>query len=178
MGKNTRNTILESYKSLLERQAADQITATAVIKECHIGRSTFYYHYRDVYELLDDTIRSVFADCEEAVRSGTWQDVMKTLLYTCRDNKNLVYHIYYSLEREHFGRFFNKCLMDAISEHIAGLAKERNTDAQRTETITEIVSYSAIGYIIHFLWHDMEDDIEETAGKLSVVYEELLDRML
>ena len=31
----------------------DKITVTALAKRCDISSNTFYYHYRDIYDLLD-----------------------------------------------------------------------------------------------------------------------------
>jgi AcrR family transcriptional regulator len=178
MGKNTQQLILETCKHMLERMSADKITVTALIRECGIGRNTFYYYYHDICELLDETIRSIFASCEDAAEGGTWQDTVMAILYACRKNRAAVYHIYYSLSRERLGAYINGRVMDVIAAHVGARAAERGTEPQRAAVISEMLSFAAIGQIVRFLWHDMTDDVEAISAKLTGYYDELLDRML
>ena len=56
MANSTQNIILKTFEDMLERMPFERITVTALIKECNIGRNTFYYHYEDIYALLDDML--------------------------------------------------------------------------------------------------------------------------
>ena len=42
---------------LLEGESLDKITVRDIVEECEINRNTFYYHYSDIYDLLDDVFR-------------------------------------------------------------------------------------------------------------------------
>ena len=44
MANHTQNLILETFANMLEQTPLDKITVTALIKECNIGKNTFYYH--------------------------------------------------------------------------------------------------------------------------------------
>ena len=53
MADFTRKAIIETYISMIERMPASQVTVSALVKECGINRNTFYYHFRDIPDLLE-----------------------------------------------------------------------------------------------------------------------------
>lgn len=59
MANYTQKLIIDTFNEMLDRMPFDKITVTALIKECQIGRNTFYYHYQDIYELLDEALGGV-----------------------------------------------------------------------------------------------------------------------
>ena len=52
----TRRAIAESLIKLLNDKPLDKITVKNVVEECGINRNTFYYHYRDIYDLVEDIL--------------------------------------------------------------------------------------------------------------------------
>ena len=53
MALYTQKTIMRAFGEMLEEMPFDKITVTALVKRCDISSNTFYYHYRDIYDLLD-----------------------------------------------------------------------------------------------------------------------------
>ena len=45
--------------SLLEKKEIDFISVTEVAKKAGVNRSTFYLHYDNIYELLEETIENL-----------------------------------------------------------------------------------------------------------------------
>ena len=44
--------LAESLKKMMAFQPLEQITVKALVEKCAITRPTFYYHFRDIYDLL------------------------------------------------------------------------------------------------------------------------------
>ena len=178
MANHTQNLILETFANMLEQMPLEKITVTALIRECNIGRNTFYYHYEDIYALLDDTLSRSIGKYENAVQNEDWKSVMKDLLYSCRDNRNKVYHIYNSLSRDRLAHYAFARTDKAITDYIKNLTEAGNVDPGRIETAAEVVRYSIYGYFLRFLWNDMKDDIEESVDQFGRFMDEMLDKML
>ena len=51
MALYTQKAILRAFGEMLEEMPFDKITVTALVKRCDISSNTFYYHYRDIYDL-------------------------------------------------------------------------------------------------------------------------------
>lgn len=59
---NTANRMDAALLTLLSSANFEDITVTDVCKEAHVHRSTFYAHYANTTELLDEVKRSVMED--------------------------------------------------------------------------------------------------------------------
>ena len=68
MAHLTEAAIQDTFLKLLSEQPFDKITVTQLVDECQITRRTFYYHYSDLYELLDTILRR---ETERAVASNS-----------------------------------------------------------------------------------------------------------
>lgn len=178
MANNTQKLILETFENMLDRMPLEKITVTSQIKECNIGRNTFYYHYQDIYALLDDLLVQSFGQYENAVQDGDWKKLLKSLMYACRDNKRKIYHIYESLSRDRLEQYLYNRTGNSIFNYVRQLAEARNVEPERAEVVADIVKYSAIGYMLRFFWNDMSVDIDDSVDKYGIIFDELLDKLL
>ena len=160
----------------MERMPFERITVTALIKECNIGRNTFYYHYEDIYALLDDMLVKTLG--QYTVQDEDWKHVMKSLLYTCRDNKKKVDHVFHSMSRDRLEHYIFDRTDSAISVYVHEMAEARKVDSKRAEVVADIVKYSIYGFILRFFRNGMKADIEESVDELGIFFDELLDKML
>ena len=75
----TEAAIQDTFLKLLSEQPFDKITVTQLVEECQITRRTFYYHYSDLFELLDIILRR---ETDRAVAefeaTGSWEECMIT----------------------------------------------------------------------------------------------------
>ena len=54
--KYTKNIIKESLLKMVKKKPFEKITVTEICKMCEINRGTFYIHYCDLYDVLDDLL--------------------------------------------------------------------------------------------------------------------------
>ena len=50
----TKREILRAFSDLASEKPVDKITVKEITDLCQISRNTFYYHYQDVYEVLEE----------------------------------------------------------------------------------------------------------------------------
>ena len=100
MAHLTEAAIQDAFLKLLSEQPFDKITVTQLVEECQITRRTFYYHYSDLYELLDIILRrETERALDEFETTGSWEECMITASRFAREHKRAVYHIYTSSHR-------------------------------------------------------------------------------
>ena len=58
----TRQTIKDSFLTLLEEKPFSKITVTEICRISEINRGTFYLHYYDIDDVLDDLLNDVITD--------------------------------------------------------------------------------------------------------------------
>ena len=176
MANSTQNVILDTFEDMLERMPLEKITVTALTKACNIGRNTFYYHYEDIYALLDDLLLKILG--QYAVQDKDLKSTMKSLLYACRDNKKKVDHVFHSMSRDRLEHYVFDRTDSAISVYVHEMAEARKVDSKRAEVVADIVKYSIYGFVLRFFWNGMTADIEKSVDELGRFFDELLDKML
>jgi|GEM_PF-5665210 len=58
--RRTRKYLQQAVLALLEKQDLASITVTQVTREAEINRATFYLHFRDITDLVDQTLDALF----------------------------------------------------------------------------------------------------------------------
>ena len=53
MSQTTKEALAESLKKLMNTTALAKITINDIVKDCGVNRRTFYYHFQDIYALLE-----------------------------------------------------------------------------------------------------------------------------
>ena len=61
----TRENIETTFLTLLDQKAFSQITVGELISKCRISKGTFYYHYRDKYDLAEKLLKKQLAVYDE-----------------------------------------------------------------------------------------------------------------
>ena len=53
MSQITKRALEASLKNMLLQKPLDKITINNIPKDCGINRMTFYYHFKDIYDLVE-----------------------------------------------------------------------------------------------------------------------------
>lgn len=53
MATSTKESLGNALKKMLTIKPIDKITVKDLVEECGVNRQTFYYHFDDVYDLLE-----------------------------------------------------------------------------------------------------------------------------
>ena len=53
MSQTTKRALEASLKKLLLEKPLNKITINDITEDCGVNRMTFYYHFKDIYDLVD-----------------------------------------------------------------------------------------------------------------------------
>ena len=53
MSQITKKALAGSLKKLSLEKPLDKITVTDIAEDCQVNRQTFYYHFQDIYDLVE-----------------------------------------------------------------------------------------------------------------------------
>mgnify|MGYP000626984561 CR=1 FL=1 len=96
-----------------------------------MNRMTFYYHFKDIYDLVDWILMEDAAKTMEGRQSfDTWTEAFLDILHQIRDNKALVLNVYRSVGREQVEQYLYK-LLGLHAEGICGSRMPRHHRAGR-----------------------------------------------
>ena len=119
----TEKAIQEAFVGLLNEKPLDKITVREIAQRCGINRNTFYYHYHDVYDLLESLLAAevdrLMADVETI---PTLKQALTEALRFALENMQAIRHIYESVNRD---------LLSAYLYETAAINIRRYIEAQR-----------------------------------------------
>jgi probable dihydroxyacetone kinase regulator len=86
----TKKALADSLKELMSVKPINKIGVREVAERCGLNRQTFYYHFHDIYELLEWTIdHDVVNTIKDQDHFLSWQDAGVYLLRYIKKNQPL-----------------------------------------------------------------------------------------
>ena len=88
MSNITKIAMAQSLKRMLLIKDLDKITISDITNDCGINRQTFYYHFKDIYDLLEWIFANeVVKKIEKETTIKNWQENFKYVLDYMLENK-------------------------------------------------------------------------------------------
>ncbi len=168
MARYTERAILTNFEEMLETMPFDKITVSALTKRCDISPNTFYYHYKDIYELLEHWFNIQTEQFLSARPEGEgWEETIKAVLKRLQERPNLVYNVYDSLSRENLERYVFKSAEGAFYNLARMKTSGFDVDQEMLKTISDICCYAVLGFFLKFIWSRMALDIDKSINQIS-----------
>ena len=168
MSQVTKRALEQSLKNLLLKKPLTKITVGDITDDCGINRMTFYYHFKDIYDLvewscLEDAKRAL----DEKKTYDTWQQGLLQIFKVVQENKPFILNVYRCVHREQVEKYLqplvDQLLLNVINEEAAGITV-RDEDKQ---FIAQVYSYMFIGLMLDWIKDDMREDPQQIVEKLS-----------
>ena len=167
MAQFTEKAILDTFTMLLKEQPFDKITVSALVKRCDISPNTFYYHYHDIYDLLDAWLKTT---SERYVKKElSWQNTIRVFLKDCQKNQRLVYHLFDSRSRDQLEQTVFSLCGQIFGHYVTQRVEGLNVPAERLQEITDYCRNSFLGFFLGFLWKRMDTDVDKAVERLSAL---------
>ena len=115
MSSITKKALEHSLKNMLLKKPLDKITIRDLTDDCGISRMAFYYHFQDIYDLVEwACIEDATAALAGKKTADTWSEGLAQIFEAVYDNKPFVLNAYRSLDRERMERFLYSLTADLI----------------------------------------------------------------
>ena len=123
MSQMTKRALEASLKNLLLQKPLSKITINNITEDCGISRMTFYYHFKDIYDLVEWVCVEDAAQVLEGKKTyDTWQEGFLNIFYAVRDNKPFIINVYRCVSRERIEQYLNPLIRSLI----LGVAEEKS----------------------------------------------------
>ncbi len=177
----TKNALADSLRKAMEKKTFSKITVSEIITDCGVNRKTFYYHFRDIYDLLrwmleQDAIKIVkkfdlIIDYEEAINF---------VMNYVESNVHIINCAYDSIGHDHVKSFFYSdfvALMNTLiskAEIRAGKYLEIGYKDFLTQFYTEALSGMLMEWIKNKNTIDKQQIINSISSTIRISLTEIL----
>lgn len=179
MSQLTQKAIVSSIKKLLNEKPLNRITIKDITDDCGVNRMTFYYHFRDIYDLVEwmckEDAERIKAQHKE---DGNWEELLISFFNELRDNKIFFLNIYRCISREEIEKFLHMVIDEMVMDVINTYPESRYIREEDKKFIARIYSYSFAGIMLDWIKNNMEDDPKALVTNLSLVISDSIQKAI
>jgi AcrR family transcriptional regulator len=159
MSQMTKKALAASLKQILQKKSLSQITINEITEGCGVNRMTFYYHFKDIYDLVEWIC---VEDAEKILNrkkgSESWEQKYLSIFRMLQDESSLILSLSRSASRERLTNFLN----DLVFNLMIGVVEEQSTDLDVSEQekifVADFYKYALGGILLNWIDGDMKDD--------------------
>lgn len=174
MALYTKKLIMTTFQSMLEEMSFDKITVAALVKRAGVSPNTFYYHYQDIYALLDAWFREKVVYFVPGDTLIEWKSATKTMLHQCKAHPKTIYHVFDGLSRDRLERYIFSLTDDVFLRVVHQAAEGHSISEEKLRSIVSFCRYAYIGFMMQFFWNRMENDIDASVERLGALFDRFL----
>ena len=179
MAKYTQQAIMYSLLKLLQEKPIDKITVKDICELCEINRNTFYYYYRDIYQVLEELLRiETEKSLKEKQEYKNFYEEYLQKYHLVLEYKKAVFHLYNSKNRDMILKYFYDVTEDFVEKYVRKEVVGTNLSEEDIEFVTHFYSNSMIGNTLRWLQHGMQDSQEQLIHRMSVSYQATIKALI
>ena len=168
MSQMTKRALEASLKHMLLKKPLDKITINDIAEDCGINRMTFYYHFKDIYDLVEwSCVEDATRALEGKKTYDTWQQGFYQIFEAVLDNRPFILNVYHSVSREQVELYLYKLTYDLL----IGVGEEKAAEmAVRDEDkrfIADFYKFAFVGLMLDWIKNDMKEDPEVVIRRLA-----------
>ena len=170
MSQVTKRALEASLKNLLLQKPLSKITISDITEDCGINRMTFYYHFKDIYDLVEWSCQE---DASKALAGNktyeTWQQGFLQLFKAVQDNKPFIMNVYHSVSREQVENYLYKVTYDLLEGVVEEQAQGMSVRDEDKAFIATVYKYAFVGLMLDWIKNDMKADPALLVDRLAAV---------
>ena len=179
MASNTKEALGNALKQMLAVKPIERITVKDLVDICSVNRQTFYYHFDDVYDLLE----WVFEEgankvLPSEVSFSHWREDVLLFFKYLYDNSTFALNIYNSQSRTYMLRYYKRRIQNCIRSFAVIVSEGQNIDRGDFEFVVEFYYNCVVVLISEWLDLGMKLPKEITPDRLMTVLEDSVENLL
>lgn len=179
MAKYTQKAIIDSFMELLQKKSLDKITVKDIIEETEVNRNTFYYHFQDIYDLLESAFEeeAVKFRSEADPKNNFYEEYIRTVNFLL-DHSDAIIHIYNSKSRDVIKTYLESAASFFIGRFVEEAAKGSKLSENGKNYIIYFYTDAIIGVTLRWIEGRMMDSKEVLIKTVSDSFNATVEQMV
>lgn len=179
MSQVTKRALEQSLKNLLLQKPLSKITINDIANDCGINRMTFYYHFKDIYDLVE---WSCIEDAKKALENNkthdTWQQGFLQIFEEVRKNKPFIMNVYRCVHKEQVEKYLDPLVDNLIRGVIEEECAGKIVRDEDKNFISRVYSYIFIGIMMDWIKGEMREEPQEIVDHLAALIQGTISKAL
>ena len=169
MINQTKQILEESLKKLMLQKPLDKITIRDLTEDCGISRMAFYYHFKDIYDLVE------WSCLEDATRAlagkktyDTWSEGLVQIFDAVYENKPFILNAYRCISRDQIESFLFHLTSDLLMNVVEEKAEGTSISEEDRRFIADFYKYSFVGLMLDWIKQGMKENYHEIVNDICI----------
>lgn len=173
MANLTKRQLSASLQKMLTQNQLDKITIQDLVNEAQVSRKTFYYHFQDIYDLLEWTL---VEEGKKLLVEGRGEDGWKNNLWNVfrylHQHQAAIVNIYRSqkdggLLRRHVASL----ILPLLEQDFDSQPGHERVAPEDREFLLDLYSHGIVEFFYRWIGDGMKPEPEQTMARLSRLFE-------
>lgn len=167
----TKLALADSLKKLMAEKSFGKISVGDIVDHCGLTRQSFYYHFKDKYDLMNwiyytETAR--FMTSYDSLEH--WTDGLKDLCCYMQQNKTFYKSALNTTGQNSFPEYLHSYITDISITAIENM-QNREYDRDKWDFTVSFFATAFVAFIVRWANNDMKDDPAEYLTKMRAFFD-------
>ena len=170
MAEITKYALEDSLKALLLQKPVTKITIADITNACGISRMSFYYHFKDIYDLIEWSCQEDARKAIEGNRTyATWKQGFLNIFRAVEENKPFIMNVYRYVGREQIERYLYDVTYHLLIDVVEECSQGMNVTVEEKHFIANFYKYGFVGLMLEWIQGDMKADPQRIVEMLGTM---------
>ncbi len=179
MSDLTKRALAEALKTRLSKTTLKNITIKDLTDDCGLNRQTFYYHFSDIYELME----WIFVDEANRILDLDYLDddigtIFEKIFNYVQKNEKLILHAYRSTDKSLLDNFLKSWVRPIVTHIITKKSEGKSISEEDRNFVIDVCVTVLLGITFQWLDTGMEDNLSGKADKLMTLLDGNIEMVL
>ena len=161
--------LANALKELMKKNALRKITVQNITDKSNLNRQTFYYHFKDIYDLLDWIYRTEIFKCINKTKNKDWKSILLHTIKYAEKNRIFIRNTARSLRKESMEKFLYPFVYDWTLLFLNDSCRDILIKQYDKDFLLKFSVFAFIDLIIDWVEQGMKEDEYYWLEKMMVI---------
>ena len=168
----TKEVIIRTLLELLNEKPLAKITVKDIVERCGVNRNTFYYHFRDIPDVMYFTLkREVDRIMSSQMEIGSFMEGLVLLVERMGENKKAILHLYRSADKEIMAKYLRELAEYIITQYAGKDSELMRIPEEDRKLLMHYEKCVIVGMLLDWMDQGMKYDLADYARRLNAIFE-------
>ena len=158
--------IAGKFAQMAQTRPIDRITVKDLVEQCGISRQTFYYHFQDLQEVMEWSIRQMFHQAlEQGLSTRDPEEAIAAFVRAVSENRRLLRRLVESQRRSQLEQIFTGAMRAWIRRELEQRRPELTISLPDLEVALNFYAYGIAGAVFESFRNE-EPDVKKLSHQL------------
>ncbi len=167
MPSDMKERIAREFAELARTKSIDKITVKDIVEACHITRQTFYYHFQDLIDVIDWSLRQAMEELvEKSIRIDSREQVIELFLSEAAKARGLLRKLLASQLREQTERLIVESVRSYFREMVERRELLQDVSLSDAQVALDFYTFATVGMMLEYCSRP-NLDVKRLAGQIT-----------